>query len=214
MKIIPVDKATCSEFVTKKHYSRNMSIFWKGFALVEDNMITGCVVFGQPSPSIQKHAFQDRDFPLLELTRLVVQSKTKNAASFLVGNALKQLNSCAVISYADMEQNHCGIIYQATNWLYTGNTISHDHLYLVNGKRIHPMSLRDMGITNPKEWAKENNIQTVKPSPKHRYFFFVGNKREKRNMMNKLKYPILNEYPKCDQQRYDDGDDIQKYVLI
>lgn len=214
MQVIPVDKSTCSEFITKKHYSRKMSIFWKGFALIEDNRITGVVCFGQPSPSIQKHAFENRDFPLLELTRLVVQSKTKNAASFLVGNALKQLNSCAVVSYADMEMGHHGYIYQATNWLYTGKTISHDHLYLVDGKRVHPMSLRDMGITNTKKWAKDNNIQTVKPSPKHRYFFFVGDKRQKRNMKNKLKYDIVAEYPKGDQLRYDDGEEINKYIII
>lgn len=215
MKVIPVDKSTCEEFVTKKHYSRRMSIFWKGFALVEDDMITGVVIFGQPSPSIQSHAFDDRDFRLYELTRVVVQSKTKNASSYLVANALKMLDApCAVVSYADMEQNHCGIIYQATNWYYTGATVSHDHLYLINGKRVHSMTLRDQGITSPKTWAKENNIETVKPSPKHRYFFFVGDKRQKKAMIKKLKYPILNEYPKCDQVRYDDGEEIKKFILV
>lgn len=214
MKVIPIDKATAEEFVTKKHYSRKMSIFWKGFALVEDNMITGVVIFGQPSAALQKHAFKDRDFKFMELTRLVVQSKTKNASSYLVSNALKQLESCAVVSYADTEMGHCGIIYQATNWHYTGSTVSHDHLYLVNGERVHPMTLRDKGITKPKEWAKENNIKTVKPSPKHRYFFFVGDKRQKRMMMNKLNYTIINQYPKCDQVRYDDGDDIKKFILV
>ena len=215
MQVIKIDKATCEEFVVKKHYSRSKSIFWAGFGLVEDNMITGVVVFGQPSPAIQKHAFKDRDFKLYELTRLVVQSKTKNASSFLVGNALKMLDApCAIVSYADMEQNHCGIIYQATNWLYTGSTVSHDHLYLVDGKRLHSMSLRDRGITNPKEWARTNNIQTVKPHPKHRYFYFVGDKRQKKQMQSKLNYAILDGYPKCDQVRYDDGEDITKYVII
>lgn len=214
MKVIPVDKATAEEFVTKKHYSRRKSIFWKAFGLVEDNMLTGIIVFGQPSPAIQKHAFKDRDFKLYELTRLVVQSKTKNASSFLVGNSLKLLDSpCAVVSYADTEYNHCGIIYQATNWHYTGNSISHDHLYIINNERVHPMTLRDKGITSPKEWAKANNIQTVKPSPKHRYFFFVGDKRQKKSMMNKLNYPIIKDYPKCDQVRYDDGPDLVKFVI-
>lgn len=215
MQVISVDKATCVEFVTKKHYSRNMSIFWKGFGLVENNSITGVCIFGQPSPPIQKHAFKDRDFKLYELTRLVVQSKTKNATSFLVGNALKMLEApCAVVSYADTEMGHCGIVYQATNWLYTGATISHDHLYLIDGKRTHAMTLRDRGITNPKEWARDNNISTVKPHPKHRYFFFVGDKRQKKQMQSKLNYAIIDNYPKCDQVRYDDGEIINKYVII
>ena len=41
--------------------------------------------------------------------------------------------------------------------------------------------------------------------PKHRYFFFVGSKQERKRMRNLLKYPVLQSYPKSDQQRYDDG---------
>lgn len=206
MNVVQLTKKQCDHWVKTKHYSRRSSIFWKGFGLVENGLITGICVYGQPSP-IQKHSFIDRDFKLYELSRLVVQSNTKNASSFLVANSLKQLDKpCAVVSYADMEQNHAGIIYQATNWTYTGATKSHDHMYIVNGERVHPMSLRDKGITNPKEWAKLNNIETVKPMEKHRYFIAVGSKTEKKNIMSKLKYPIISEYPKCDQRRYDDGD--------
>ena len=209
MKIERLSKADCERFVTEKHYSRRASIFWAGFGLIENGMIEGVVVYGQPSQPIQKHAFKDRDFRLYELARLVVQTKTKNAASYLVGNSLKMLESpCAVVSYADMEQSHAGIVYQATNWLYTGETVSHDHMYIVDGVRVHPMTLRDRGITNPKEWARDNGIKTVKPFPKHRYFHLIGDKRQKRDMLKKLQYSVIDLYPKCDQRRYDDGDKI------
>jgi hypothetical protein len=207
MNVIPISKQVAEQFVLNKHYSRRASIFWAGFGLEEDGQITGVAVYGQPSPPIQKHAFKDREFRLYELARVVVQSKTKNASSFLVANSLKMLEPkpCAVISYADMEQNHCGIIYQATNWLYTGATKSHDKAYIVDGKRTHPMTLRDQGITDPTRWAKENGIEMVKPMDKHRYFQFVGDKRQRRTMQEKLNYPVLTSYPKCDQRRYDDG---------
>lgn len=166
-------------------------------------------MFGQPSPPIQRFAFEERDFRLYELARLVVQTTAANAASYLVAEALKRLERpSAVVSYADSEQSHCGIVYQATNWLYTGATKSHDHLYLVDGKRVHPMTLRDQGITDPKAWARENGVETVKPLPKHRYFFLCGNRRQKRSMRAKLKYPVHSEYPKCDQQRYDAGPEL------
>lgn len=84
MEVVPLDKSTCEEFVKRKHYSRRASIFWKGFGLVEDGMVVGVAVYGQPSPPIQKHAFKDRDFRLYELCRVVVQTKTRNAASTLV----------------------------------------------------------------------------------------------------------------------------------
>jgi len=210
MNVIQISKQVAEQFVLNKHYSRRASIFWAGFGLEEDGQITGVAVYGQPSPPIQKHAFKDREFRLYELARVVVQSKTKNASSFLVANSLKMLEPkpCAVISYADMEQNHCGIIYQATNWLYTGATKSHDKAYIVDGKRTHPMTLRDQGITDPTRWAKENGIEMVKPMDKHRYFQFVGDKRQRRTMQEKLNYPVLTSYPKCDQRRYDDGPDL------
>ncbi len=207
MRVVKITKTIADNFVTQKHYSRRASIFWAGFGLEEEGQITGVAVYGQPSPPIQKHAFKERDFRLYELSRVVVQSRTKNAASFLVANSLKLLEPkpCAVISYADMEQNHCGIIYQATNWLYTGATKSHDKAYIVDGKRVHPMTLRDRGITDPTRWAKENGIEMVPPAPKHRYFQFVGDRRQRRTMLAMLKYPVSGSYPKCDQQRYDDG---------
>jgi len=196
VEVRPLPKDACSEWVTQKHYSRRASIFWAGFALVIDGMVEGVCVYGQPSPPIQKHAFRDRDFQLYELARLVIQTDLKNAASILVGRSLQMLKApCAVVSYADTEQGHSGIVYQATNWIYTGATKSHDKLYLVEGKRTHPMTLRDQGITDPGRWAKENGVATVSPMMKHRYFFFVGSKRQRKIMGAKLQYPHESEYP-------------------
>lgn len=213
LAVVSITKAQAEEFVLKKHYSRRASIFWHGFGLVENDKIEGVAVYGQPSPPIQKHAFRDRDFKLMELCRVVVQTKTRNAASFLVGASLKMLPTpCAVVSYADSEHGHCGIIYQATNWIYTGATVSHDHAYLVDGKRVHPITLRDRGISDPKRWAKENGIKTIPPMPKHRYFFLLGRKSQKKLMREKLRYPVVDAYPKCDQNRYDDGPKIESCI--
>jgi hypothetical protein len=206
MNVVSIDKATADRFVSAKHYSRRPSIFWAGFGLVIDGKIEGVAVYGQPSPPIQRHAFRDRDFRLYELARVVVQTDAKNAASLLVGRSLQMLPApCAVVSYADSEWGHAGIIYQATNWTYTGPVLSHDHLYIVDGVRTHPMTLRDRGITDPKRWARDNGIKTVKPSPKHRYFFAVGDKRQRKSMMARLAYPIVKDYPKAEASRYDDG---------
>lgn len=169
-----------------------------------------------PRPYKNTHSMKEI-FVSMNYVGLVVWSKTKNATSFFIANSLKLLyrklgEPFAVVSYADSEYGHAGIIYQATNWIYTGATKSHDKAYIIDGKRIHPMTLRDRGITNPTTWAKENNIEMVKPEPKHRYFIFVGDKRSKKKMLHKLKYPIVNEYPKCVQKRYDTGPDI--YISV
>ena len=216
MKVVQINKKIADEWVKKKHYSRRPSIFWKGFALVIDDKIEGVVIYGQPSPPIQRYSFKDRDFRLYELSRLVIQTKIKNAASFLIGNSLKMLEKpCAIVSYADSNYNHCGYVYQATNWLYTGATKSHDHTYIVDGERLHLMTVRDrFGVTNLKKWAKENNIKTEKPKEKHRYFYICASKKQKKRMLKTLKYEIIDKYPKIKPERYDDGDRIDMGVEV
>lgn len=75
------------------------------------------------------------------------------------------------------------------------------------------MTLRDRGITDPKRWARDNGVATVKPSPKHRYFCAVGDRRQKRAIMDKLAYPVVHAYPKAPQTRYDDGPRVELSTL-
>jgi hypothetical protein len=208
MIVKSIDRRTADLVVSNKHYSKRLGIFWEGFGLYSEEKLIGVCCFGQPSSPIQKYAFENRDFRLYELTRLVVDNGINNAASFLISQSIKMLKErfCAIVSYADSAHGHSGIVYQATNWIYTGPTVSHDCLYMVDGKPTHPMTLRDkFGITKPAEWARENNIEKIKPSPKHRYFYFVGSKKQKKEMLGKLKYQIIPEYPKSQKVYYDNG---------
>jgi hypothetical protein len=139
----------------------------------------------------------------------------KNGASFLIANSLKMLNEqpCAVVSYADSAQGHCGIVYQATNWIYTGAVVAHDSLYLIDGVEMHPISIRDkFGVTSPAKWAKENGYEKIKPKEKYRYFYIVGDKRQRRQILEKLNYPIVKQYPKVDKKLYDDGEECENYL--
>lgn len=216
MEVKPISKKIAEPIVRQKHYSRRLGIFWEGFGLYEGDTLCGVVCYGQPSAPIQKHAFAGRDFRFYELTRLVVDRGIVNGASTLVGRSLQLLSNkpCAVISYADSSHGHAGIVYQATNWLYTGAVVAHDSLYVIDGVPTHPMTLRDRGITNPVEWAKNNGIEKIKPQPKHRYFFFVGDKRQRKVMRALLKYPPVAGYPKVDKQCYDDGLSCSQYLPI
>lgn len=209
MIVKSISKQIAKAVVSNKHYSRRLGIFWEGFGLFENDVLIGVCCFGQPSAPIQKYAFKDRDFRLYELTRLVVDSGHKNAASFLISQSIKLLSNkpCAIISYADSAHGHSGIVYQATNWLYTGSTISHDKLYVVDGIPTHPITLRDkLGITNPSAWAAQNGIERISPQPKHRYFYFQGDKRQKRKMRESLVYAEISDYPKSSKSTYDAGE--------
>lgn len=208
----PITKKQAALIVTSRHYSHRASFFSCAFALVIDGLIEGVVVYGNPSRSIQQYAFGDFDGRIYELTRLVIQTSRPNAASFLVATSLKMLpyQPSAVVSYADTEMGHSGIVYQATNWLYTGalgETCSPTALF-VDGVWTHPRTLARKGLKNPVAWARENDVPIRFRSVKHRYFYLNGNKYQRRDMLAKLKYPVVGQYPKSEKTMYDAGEHI------
>jgi hypothetical protein len=48
----------------------------------------------------------------------------------------------------------------------------------------------------------EENVYMVERPQKHRYFYLLGSKKQKKNMKKNLKYDIL-PYPKGQNNRYD-----------
>ena len=52
--------------------------------------------------------------------------------------------------------------------------------------------------------ANPNKYEVVDRPRKHRYVYFVGNKTQKKNLMNSLNYPTA-PYPKGDNKKYDSG---------
>lgn len=53
-----------------------------------------------------------------------------------------------------------------------------------------------------KEKFGEENVYMIDRPRKHRYFYFLGSKTERKKMMKALAYPIV-PYPKGDNKRYD-----------
>ena len=131
---------------------------------------------------------------VLELNRLAIKPgfNGDNRASFLVSRSLKMLPRYTfVVSYADTGWTHIGYIYQACNFLYTGLSAKRVDTYQPDGKHGRAYDKR-----NHSELHQTRN-------PKHRYVYLVGTKRDKKKMLSELKYPIIAEYPKGDERRYD-----------
>lgn len=217
MIVLPIKTEETYQWFLNRHYAKRIPIIRFAFGLYEHEELVGVISYGPtPTPQVQKHMLgAGWENNIVELNRLCIETKTKNAASYLVGKSLQMLpKPMAVISYADGGQGHVGYIYQATNFLYTGAVTAHDDEYLINGKKTHARTLSSRGITNPKQWAKENNIQIVKAKPKHRYIYFCGNKKQKKQMKELLNYKIIDNYPKGDTKRYDASGFVQKQQLL
>lgn len=121
----------------------------------------------------------------------------------MVGNTLKLLDKEIIVSYSDTEFNHVGIIYQATNFYYTGLSSGGNSDYEEideKGNHLHSKSMIEKyGSYDNIRKAMNNgaNIFVHRRSQKHRYVYFNCDRRRKKELLKKLKerYEIL-PYPK------------------
>lgn len=107
-----------------------------------------------------------------------------------------------LLSYADEKQGHVGYIYQATNWLYTGQS-EVKRFYVKDGKEFHRKSMWEMGYKTVNEAEKAGFTHIRDTKKKHRYFYLHGNKQQRQLMMKNLPYSVVLGYPKGESKRYD-----------
>ena len=189
MKVEQIPMKEARPWILKKHYARRMPCVQYAFGLFDSGVLCGVVSYGQPaSPFLCKGVCGEKyKSMVIELNRLCVESENPNGASKLVGRSLSLLPPCIVVSYADTERNHIGYVYQATNWIYTGCTKERTDMYSESGHSRHN------GGDSSKRQCR---------SAKHRYVYFVGTRKQKREMREALRYEVL-PYPKGESKRYD-----------
>ena len=207
IQVKKIQSSETDEWLLKKHYAKRKCQRMFCFGVFIDGLLEGVVTYGMPpSPQVGR-GFLGEDYrtKVIELNRLCVNERVpKNTASILVGRSLRHMKNWAVVSYADGAMGHVGYIYQATNFLYCGAAKSHDKEYWIDGQWVHAKVLTNRGISAPSIYAKEKNIPTKSPQPKHRYIYF-GDKKLRKH----LKYDV-QPYPKGDTSRYDCIDIIQE----
>ena len=208
MKIKQIPREHTLDWLLNKHYAHCIPGIMYSFGLYDDNMkLQGVCCYGTPA---NNHNNQLGNYKCIELVRLVVNDGLpKNTLSFFVSETFRLLPTpMALISYADQGKNHHGYIYQATNWIYTGLGGGVDFYRDSGGREIHSRIMSDLRLKEPSktraEIAKDKCWELVKGTYKHRYYYFIGNRKDKKQMLVflKAKYKIL-PYPKGDNTRYD-----------
>jgi len=206
-KVKPIDYQDCKEWFLKKHYAHRIPPIEYCFGLYDEELLIGVCSYGTPASSVLRNLFPS--FKLFELNRLVVnENLPKNTLSYFVSQTFYFMpKPIVLVSYADTSHNHKGYIYQATNWIYTGLSAKFMD-YMVKGmEHLHGASIFDMsrGKENRVQWLKDkfgDRLYMKERPRKHRYFYFLGDKREKKQMLKELPYSI-EPYPKGDNKRYD-----------
>jgi hypothetical protein len=222
-----ISKNVAKEMIIKNHYTHKWSlcrvaygIFIKtdnksDFLNVDGERLIGCCVFGQPvgrSAAASLCSLIKID-EVLELTRLWIESipNDKNLESYVIANCIKLIKRDfptikAILSYADGEENHNGKIYQATNFLYQGNSsvaLMPNYSVSLTGpnegyKWMHSRTVSSKYGSHNVEHLKKQIGKTFwrkRESNKHRYILFISDKQNNRKFIKNLKHPVL-PYPK------------------
>ena len=200
----------CKEWLLKKHYLKRMTSFTYSFGLYENNVLVGVITFGNASPlNMKKSLFGEKYMDLVyELNRLCTNDNLdKNANSFFISESFKLLpKPIIIVSYADKSFGHNGYIYQASNFMFTGESHTQLDWKLKGKEHIHTRTLMDeFAFTeNRVEKLKEKYgdlLYQVKREPKYRYVFVLANKTLKRKIMIEKQFE-QKPYPKGDNKRY------------
>jgi hypothetical protein len=198
----PIDNATAQEIVVKNHYLHRKAPCSNAFGLFDESqLLRGVVLYGTPSSAPLRSGIAGKENAnnVVELTRLWIDDNSpKNSESYLIGNSLKFCGKEIIVSFADTQQNHLGIVYQATNWLYTGLSAKRTD-WVVEGIDKHGHTWADKYTAEEMRNQFGERFKLVPRSRKHRYIFINAKGKRRKELLASLKYKI-EPYPKSAEQ--------------
>ena len=183
-------------FIEKYHYSHNINGVqsYYHFGLFRDGKfglpeMIGAMLYAMPSmPSTAKKYNPINPTKCFELRRLVcIDDTPTNTESYFIGQTFKWLKQNTdievIVSFADEEYGHSGIIYKATNFEYLGTTSPSKKL-IVDGKEYHSRSLNQSDRPYGRELkrrydAGDENIYWKNTKFKHIYVYYFNKKIQK-----------------------------------
>ena len=177
------------------HYSKTMPVAkLVAIGAWEDDIFIGSIIFSWgANPNLSK-SYDLRMVECVELVRVAL-SPHISPTSKIVSQAVKMLKRQSpgvrlIVSYADTREAHVGTIYQAMNWIYTGETGTKFD-YELNGQILQRRSYtgRNFNGTRLRVPLGANKIQS--PS-KHRYLYPLD------RAMRRQIAPLAQPYPKKD----------------
>tara|TARA_B100000035_G_C20995460_1_gene552235 strand:+ start:24 stop:668 length:645 start_codon:yes stop_codon:yes gene_type:complete len=203
LKVRSISRNECAPFILEIHYARRWPSISYAFGLFDSEELVGVCTYGTPPSTTLRRGIAGDEFKdrVLELNRLCLKYNRKNEASRLVGKSLKLLpTNRIIVSFADTSENHTGIVYQATNFYYTGLSAKRTDWKIKGREHLHGQTVSDefRGVKNRAKAMRDKYGEDfyLAPRPrKHRYLRIIGSKGFRRDVLDSLKYPI-QPYPK------------------
>lgn len=181
------------------HYAKAVPLSLCSFAVYNaKGEWCGCIVYSSGANQHQGKKFGLVQGEVCELVRMALNGKQESTSKALALSLklLKKYNPLLklVVSYADCDQEHTGIIYQATNWIYEGLMEQNGGTpkYKVQGKVTHGRTIAKRGWKQSIEWIrkfKDPNAELVYTKGKHKYLFPLVPDIKKKCMALQQPYP-------------------------
>lgn len=175
------------------HYSRRIPRFkLVKIGVWEDSQFIGVIIFSWGATNKLVNPYNLKMTEGCELTRIALNNH-KTEVSKLVKIAIKMLKKInpglkLIVSFADSFEGHLGKIYQAGNWIYTGETPK-SHIYKDNtGRFFHSRNVGNV-LKNQITRLKKDCIKIERP-PKYRYLYPLT------KQMREQIEPLAKPYPK------------------
>ena len=178
------------------HYSKSMPASKTvKVGVWEDGIFIGVVIFSGGATPMIARPFGLTQFEVCELTRIALK-KHKNPVSKIMAIAIRFLKKQApnlklIVSYADLEQDHHGGIYQATNWIYVGRT-KPDCYLKVKGIIEHRKTIYERYGNQGLSWLKKNvdpKAERIPDLGKHKYLYPLDEVQSAKLIKLKRPYP-------------------------
>jgi hypothetical protein len=198
-----INQQTAANMVENFHYAHRVPSISYAIGLYVDDVLAGCITYGMPASSGGRIAVCGEKYKdiVFELNRLFCHEWVgRNSESWLIGQSFKLLpKPLILISYADTGMNHLGYVYQATNWIYTGlsnDSGCYSRIEIGNKERTSKSFYDELG-TQAKATILQRYPNAIfhEYTRKHRYIYFLGTKRQKKEMLSSLLWNIV-KYPK------------------
>lgn len=153
------------DFIEEYHYSHNINGLMSDycFKLMDGDKMIGAMIYGRLAMANVWRKYGEKKEDVMELRRLVcIDDTPKNTESYFIGQTLKWLikntEIKTIVSYADPEYGHEGIIYQASNFKKDGKT-SKGKVIMYKEKKYHDKAIRTKYKGELKPFAK--NLKTA-----------------------------------------------------
>lgn len=162
------------------------------FGVWEDDKFIGSIIYGRGANNHMLNPYGLTAEQGCELVRIALTDH-KTPVTKLVAITIKLLKKHSpglklIVSYADSRQNHLGIIYQAGNWLYTGEAkTTPDFFY--KGRWTHQRTISSAIKNGSLTHEEMRKLETRDGGFRHRYLYPLDAGLRKQLELQSKQYP-------------------------